>query len=277
MENVQATISINSGELISGLKNAIKFVSGDEFRPAMQGVLFELRGGKINIVSTDSYRLYQKTIELIGQTIDEDLTLQVVLKADDIKAYLKSKPLDYTLSMDFMDDENGKLALGYNGKVIWHGIDGKFPNYESVVPDFDRAQYGLAMNLSDITGVCKAWPHLQKGYGTSIALVIDSKGEGDNVEYFVRPSDKDGDDYVFTLPLGLDVVISWDQARRNTETTFEAVGLNPKYVLDALSCGVFKYQKVPTLLYFGNMKPVILPLLQDNSEFCLIMPVRLAY
>lgn len=122
-------VVIPSGVLADALSNTLFATSNDSLRPVMTGVLFQFGENETNFVSTDSHRL-------------------VVYKRTDIKNnepiefIMPKKPL--SIFKNILASSNDEVTIEFNenmakftfGENIWicRLIDGKYPNYNAVVP-----------------------------------------------------------------------------------------------------------------------------------------------
>jgi DNA polymerase-3 subunit beta len=122
-------VVIPSGVLADALSNTLFATSNDSLRPVMTGVLFQFTENETNFVSTDSHRL-------------------VVYKRTDIKNnepiefIMPKKPL--SIFKNILSNSNDEVLIEFNenmakftfGENIWicRLIDGKYPNYNAVVP-----------------------------------------------------------------------------------------------------------------------------------------------
>ena len=122
--------SINiSGEIISNAINKTLFATGiDELRPVMSGVFCEFSPDNITFVATDAHKLVRYT--------------RTDSQASGSSSFiLPKKPLNL-LKLNLKGDEDVKLEYNDSNAVftfnenvlICRLIDGKYPNYEAVIP-----------------------------------------------------------------------------------------------------------------------------------------------
>ncbi len=107
-------------------------VSNDEYRPAMNGVLFQFRGSFINSVATDSYRLVKASISPEQQNLPEEMDIIFSARTADL---LKKSENDVIIS--FVDTRNKITHARFdteNTVIVSRIIDEKFPPYETVIP-----------------------------------------------------------------------------------------------------------------------------------------------
>lgn len=123
------SVTMPSGVLAEALANTLFATSNDTLRPVMTGVLFQFGEQETNFVSTDSHRL-------------------VVYKRKDIKNeepmdfIMPKKPLSIFKNILANNEEEVKIEFNDNmakftfGNHIWicRLIDGKYPNYNGVIP-----------------------------------------------------------------------------------------------------------------------------------------------
>ena len=136
-------VTISAGILSEALSNTLFATSNDSLRPVMTGVLFQFKEDETNFVSTDSHRLvvYKRT----------DL-----INAEPVEFIMPKKPLSIFKSILASANEDVSIEFNENmakftfGNNIWicRLIDGKYPNYEAVIPKenpnklmIDRSQF----------------------------------------------------------------------------------------------------------------------------------------
>lgn len=122
------SLTVSAGILSEALNNTLFATSNDSLRPVMTGVLFQFKENETNFVSTDSHRLvvYKRT----------DVT------SEPMEFIMPKKPL--TIFKNILTNSSDDVAIGFNENMakftfannIWicRLIDGKYPNYEAVIP-----------------------------------------------------------------------------------------------------------------------------------------------
>lgn len=123
------SFTIDSAVLCDMIKSTIYAISRDETRPALQGVLWELRPGSFTMVATDGHRLarVRRAVDLPlkaeRKLIASSAGLQQVLRlaegTETVKVYLGEHQLSFEI-----------------GETMVHTrlVDGMFPAYEQVIP-----------------------------------------------------------------------------------------------------------------------------------------------
>lgn len=107
----------------------------DESRPAFTGVLFEIEGKNLRMVATDTHRLALKNT--FWEPTGEKDTASVLIPAKILREISK---------LAAEDDETVEVVIGNHqvsfsvGNILFISrlIDGKFPNYHSVIPEESR-------------------------------------------------------------------------------------------------------------------------------------------
>ncbi|MDD6793964.1 MAG: DNA polymerase III subunit beta [Clostridiaceae bacterium] len=114
------------------LKNMIKSTSfaiaQDETRPILQGILFELKDRKLNLVALDGYRLAIKS-----EYLDSDFNIEVVIPGKTLNEVSKILEDDDSI-VDITFTNNHILFNLAQTKIISRLLDGKFVNYNSLLP-----------------------------------------------------------------------------------------------------------------------------------------------
>lgn len=151
----------------SGIDSLKEIVSDDITRPVMQGIYFE----DGNMIATDAHKL-----TIIPQTESFDVIVDKAAEAR-YKTYKKSDP-SYTREKA-KAQILGKLSGDLNGKIIdflkGEVVEGKYPNYKSVIPDYKTSVTVDAQKLIDeVNGARAVQNNLQNNV---FAIGIELNGE----------------------------------------------------------------------------------------------------
>ena len=124
-----STVSISGHILATAITNTIFATGNDDLRPVMSGVFFQFGTDALTFVATDAHKLvkYSRTDVTAAQTAEFIMPkkplnlLKGIIGAveDDIK-------IEY-------NEANAKFTFD-NIELICRLIDGKYPNYEAVIP-----------------------------------------------------------------------------------------------------------------------------------------------
>ena len=106
------------------INTASRYVADDELRPVMNGIYFDFTKGYV--VSSDGHKLYKS--EKVLPNGQEAVILP-------IQGYNAIKDM---ASFEMCFDERNILFKSDNTEVIARLIDGRYPNYDSVIPSNDK-------------------------------------------------------------------------------------------------------------------------------------------
>ena len=120
---------VNGSDLGNAINSTI-FASGtDDLRPVMNGVFFQFNSDSLKFVATDAHKLVKfETTEYTANEVSEFI--------------MPKKPLQ--ILKGILQGENSELVIQHNesnakfifdkSSITCRLIDGKFPNYEAVIP-----------------------------------------------------------------------------------------------------------------------------------------------
>lgn len=123
------TLQIDSSIFLTAFNKTIFAAGNDELRPVMSGVFCEFTPDDLTFVATDAHKLvrYRRT----------DVTSE-----NSVSFILPKKPINQLKNI--LPDDDTKVTLEYNQtnayfsfnnvKLICRLIEGKYPNYEAVIP-----------------------------------------------------------------------------------------------------------------------------------------------
>ena len=110
--------------------NSTIFASGnDDLRPIMSGVFFQFNSESLKFVATDAHKLVKfETSDYSSKEISEFIMPKEPLQI--LKGILQTYDSEITIQHN---DSNAKFIFG-KSSITCRLIDGKFPNYEAVIP-----------------------------------------------------------------------------------------------------------------------------------------------
>ena len=120
---------INGSDLGNAINSTI-FASGtDDLRPVMNGVFFQFNSESLKFVATDAHKLVKfETTEYTASEVSEFIMPKKPLQI--LKGILQTESSDLTIQHN---DSNAKFIFD-KSSITCRLIDGKFPNYEAVIP-----------------------------------------------------------------------------------------------------------------------------------------------
>ena len=124
-----STTVISADILATAISKTIFATGNDDLRPVMSGVFFQFSTESLTFVATDAHKLvkYSRT------DVRADETAEFIMPKKPLnllKGILAGS--DDTVSIEY-NDSNAKFSFE-NSVLICRLIDGKYPNYEAVIP-----------------------------------------------------------------------------------------------------------------------------------------------
>jgi len=128
LDNPSSTV-INADVLATAISKTIFAAGNDDLRPVMSGVFFQFSTEGLTFVATDAHKLVKYTREDVkANQAAEFIMPKKPLNL--LKGILAASDSDVTIDYN---DSNAKFTFD-NSVLICRLIDGKYPNYEAVIP-----------------------------------------------------------------------------------------------------------------------------------------------
>ncbi len=145
-------ISFESQTLLKIINSTIFASGNDDLRPVMSGVFFQISSDSSCFVATDAHKLVK--YERKDVTSDESIEFIVPNKPLNI---LKNILQDQAAKTNVLYNKTNAIFKFSNFKLVCRLIDGKYPNYDAVIPkenpnvlEIDRNQFLQATKRSSI-------------------------------------------------------------------------------------------------------------------------------
>lgn len=142
LENPSAT-TLSSDVLATAISKTIFAAGNDDLRPVMSGVFFQFSTDNLTFVATDAHKLVKYT----RSDVSANETAEFIMPKKPLnllKGILAGSDEDVLIEYN---DSNAKFTFD-NSVLICRLIDGKYPNYEAVIPKenpnkltIDRTQF----------------------------------------------------------------------------------------------------------------------------------------
>jgi len=123
------SLRLELGKFVGMIDRTIFAVSGDEFRPAMTGVLFQFRPDQMRAVATDGFRLVRVIDSSMAPEVGEQVDIIIPPKA----LQLASKAFAAEEITVEANRTHVRFADGVT-TITARLIDENYPNYENVIP-----------------------------------------------------------------------------------------------------------------------------------------------
>jgi len=143
-----SSTTIIKGDILANAINKTLFASGnDELRPVMSGMFCELSSEQITFVATDAHKLVKHS----RTDISSDKTASFILPKKPLTILKNNINDDAEVNLEF-NDTNALFTFN-NITIICRLIDGKYPNYDAVIPKENPNK--LTINTSDLLSSIK--------------------------------------------------------------------------------------------------------------------------
>ncbi len=130
-----AEIVISSAILAENINRSLFATAQDELRPVMNGIYFDLTNEYLALVATDGHKLVRNKILNIRSEQPASFILPKK-PASLLKVLLSKDGVDVIIRFD---ERNAHINYG-DGEIICRLIEGRFPNYNSVIPQNNTNQ-----------------------------------------------------------------------------------------------------------------------------------------
>jgi len=224
-------------------------VSGDELRPAMMGIFFQIKKNEIKAAATDGHRLVRiNNSAFTSPKLERD----IVIPAKALNLVLRS--LDGSTCQMALSDTHVKFTLG-DVTLTSRLIEEKYPNYESVIPLDNEKK--LVVNKNELLASVKRTAFYASSTTHQVRLSLKKNS--------VTVSAEDVD-----FGSEANEVLACEYTQEPME-----IGFNATYLVDILSH--IDTDDVAMNFSTPTRAGIIKPTTQQNNEniLMLVMPVRL--
>lgn len=151
-------LEISGADLCNGLRQVIDCVAISQSRPEISGVFVGIKGGKLILAATDSYRLAQKTISLPNKIKQDKEFILPAKTANNLIAIIGESDKTVKISIDESQVEFstviGDSPLDLNIRIISRMVEGTYPRYEDVIPQ--KTPISIKLDRHEFMGKAKA-------------------------------------------------------------------------------------------------------------------------
>ena len=132
-------LKIPREEFVDALSQVLFAVSNDETRPILTGVLLLFNKGKLALVSTDGFRLSQKTLPV--KSVQKPN--KVILPKTVLSELFRLSSEDKNISFSFKTKDN-QIVFGLDNFILSSRIlEGEFPDFEKIIPKESKVKVSL--------------------------------------------------------------------------------------------------------------------------------------
>ena len=129
LNEVNTSIVIEAQKLLSGVSRSLFATADDELRPVMNGVYFDIQQENLTIVASDGHKL----VRLRDLSIHSSERASFILPKKPANL-LRNVLAKETERVEVRFDENNAYISGSNFEMVCRLIEGRYPNYNSVIP-----------------------------------------------------------------------------------------------------------------------------------------------
>ncbi|MDD3006592.1 MAG: DNA polymerase III subunit beta [Candidatus Pacebacteria bacterium] len=252
-------LKIKSEIFKRALSQVIPAISVSESRMEITGVLLdlsEIKKNKIVLVSTDSYRLAEKTLKVSPENVSQE-ALEVL---GDLKSVIIPRSTVQELVRDLGEgDEMLDIIISENQIVFTFGsanilsrlIEGRYPDYRQIVPE--KFMANAIINVKDITNAVRISGFFSASSNNSVKFLLSADNK---VEISSEASE-----------------IGNNNAKIEAKITGKdlEVVYNYKYLMDGLN-SIIGDEVV--LDANDENAPSVIKSVKDDSFIYIIMPIR---
>ena len=137
-EKVKQELTIDADVLLNGIGETMFAVSDDELRPTMEAIFIDITTDNITFVASDGHKLVKLTnIDTRGKS-----NASFLLSKKAASILLKLLPKETSQIKVRFDFNNAVFDLS-DYSITTRFIDGKYPNYNSVIPSYNENSFTI--------------------------------------------------------------------------------------------------------------------------------------
>ena len=129
LENTTA-LTLDSSLLVSAFNKTLFATGNDELRPVMSGVLCEISEDKLTFVATDAHKL----VRYSRADVKPGTNASFILPKKPLNHLKNIMPFDDEVEVKMEYNDTNAVLVFKDITLICRLIDGKYPNYEAVIP-----------------------------------------------------------------------------------------------------------------------------------------------
>lgn len=239
-------IELTPADFSQAISEVIVACATDDTRPVLSGVYFKFEKDLLYLVATDSYRLAEKKIEVVGLASDKEFivpsrTMQEVLRI--------ASAMDNNSKIGISATDNQVSFTMGETQIVSRLIEGSFPNYTQIIPtsfksnaEIDLKEFSSAVKMASL--FARQGGNNIKIRFTTEEIIITSVADqvGDNVSKVSASISAESEEIAFNAKYISDILAVLPEKK----LLFE--------VNDKFSAGVIRPEKAKDFVY------IIMPL-----------------
>ncbi|MEK6952678.1 MAG: DNA polymerase III subunit beta [Nanoarchaeota archaeon] len=251
LENTSNYLEIEPVTFKDAISKVINAAQISDIRPEISGVLFDFQLTILKLVTTDSFRLAEKTLNSSQFKHNFDKSFKIIIPLKTIQEVVRIFSNDMPIRISL--DNNQILFKNNTTELISRLIDGNYPDYEQIIPKEIETEVILNKNH----------------FINSVKLVSNFSGKTNDIRLAIKNNQKTLEVYSLNQLLGENNYLIPAKVKG---ADFEGIAFNWRYLLDGLR--IIEGENV----FFGSNgynKPSLLKPIEDKSYFYILMPIRI--
>lgn len=165
-------VSVKTTDLYEAIMETVFAASTNTSRPVLSGVLFSYKDKKLTLVATDSYRLAEKSL---GAECKEKDDVSCIVPARTMQEISKIINKTENKEVKIKISKNQILFLSDDIELISRLIEGKFPEYEKIIPKESKTKFEVS--VEDLSLVLKRVSLFARENNNSVKLSVTNDGK----------------------------------------------------------------------------------------------------
>lgn len=244
-------VTLDPKVLIKSLPEVTFAAAVDEGRPVLTGILTQIGNKKLDLVSTDGYRLAHKSISVEADSTFKSLIPKKTL--EEIFRLVSEEEVD-SITVSLSQDNNQIIFTLGNTKLSSRLIEGNFPAWEKIIPESFKAR--VVVDKQKLQKAVK----LAAVFTRSEANVVKLKNETDKL--ILSSTAKELGDQT-------------TQVQAQSEGESLQIAFNTKFLLDVLTYSPSSSSQIIIELS-GNLSAASFKPMGEEGLQYIIMPVNLS-
>lgn len=248
----EQSFKLESKVLQDSLPQITFAASSDEGRPVLTGILTEIKGGSLQLVATDGFRLAHSTTVVDGAISDFKVLIPKRTFEEIVRLIAEEGGAsDEKLELSTSDNQNQVVFKIGNTQLSSRLIEGQFPSWEKIVPQ--KYENKTVVERSELLKAVKLASVFARDAANVIRLEVNSSG----IKLFSEAKELgEQQTQIEATVEGSDIVIAF----------------NSKFLIDALSAASTEQVSIE---FSGNLSPALIkPIGKEGLEY-VVMPIRL--
>ena len=243
-------IEIQNSIIKDVFSNIINSTTKDS-KPEFNGVLCDYQNSIIKFVSTDTFRLSEKTILNNYFKSNINNAFKVIIPSKTINEVIKETQIDENGKINIFFDQNQIVFKNENTEIISRLINGEFPEYQQIIPKTYETE--IILNKNELINAIKLVGILTDRLNE---IKISIKENLKNIEIFSHNNVFGANKYLIPAKIKgepIEVILNW------------------RFLLDGIK------NIASENIFFGlnnSNKPAIIKSPEDSSYFYILMPIK---